>query len=430
MKTLRRCRNNIEAENVVLIDVDTYSFDNVIDIDLLESLTKKRGGSSVLTNDKNRPSRTYIYIDDDENPSERNNENGASSSRRYDPDSHFDQENISPFKLSKGKRTYGVSTQSDDDSSEDDDNLDCEVLEDSSGKLREEWERAFLKRKGDVHNDHFGNLNKNKQKHGQDLSFNEPQNKKNGKSHVGNDNHDESRFFDCDDARGYVDVDYGKDDLPAGKTSVYEDQFMDIDEIYEEIPSTSNQEENEKDDVEKDSTIDDVSVESSIIDQREKLKETEEYKQALEQELQARQIAVQIQAEEAQQLRRLQKRKKAESLRLLDMERRQKQRVEEIRETQKKDEENMNLKERYRTEVREELKKLEIMCPDMASLLRGLGIQVGDGPCPLSHEVRAAYKRALLSFHPDRASGSDMRQQVEAEEKFKLISRMKEKLAL
>jgi DnaJ-class molecular chaperone len=42
--------------------------------------------------------------------------------------------------------------------------------------------------------------------------------------------------------------------------------------------------------------------------------------------------------------------------------------------------------------------------------------------------VHAAYKRALLKFHPDRASKTDIRQQVEAEEKFKLISRMKEKL--
>ncbi|MQM11617.1 hypothetical protein Taro_044526 [Colocasia esculenta] len=42
--------------------------------------------------------------------------------------------------------------------------------------------------------------------------------------------------------------------------------------------------------------------------------------------------------------------------------------------------------------------------------------------------VNAAYKQALLRFHPDRASRTDIRQQVEAEEKFKLISRLKEKL--
>lgn len=43
-------------------------------------------------------------------------------------------------------------------------------------------------------------------------------------------------------------------------------------------------------------------------------------------------------------------------------------------------------------------------------------------------QVNAAYKKALLRFHPDRSSRADLRQQVEAEEKFKLISRLKEKL--
>ncbi|KAL4567993.1 hypothetical protein LXL04_023592 [Taraxacum kok-saghyz] len=381
MKALRRCRN-LEAENVVLIDVDTYNFNNVIDIDLLETLRKKQGGgTSGLTNDKNAPIKTYIYIDDDEIPNDTNFQNVASSSKRYDSDTHIDQENISPVKLSKGKRTYGLSTQSSSSSSssdDDDEDLDCDLMEDDlSGKLREQWERAYHKRKSEE--------------------------EKRKKSQIGNDN-------DNDD----------DDDLPGGR----EDERP--------CSSSSNEEEeiSEKNDVVNDSISDDVSVEDSIIDQREKLKETEEYKRALEEELSARQIALKIQAEEAQNARRLAKRKKAESMRLLDMERRQKLRVEEIRETQKKDEENMNLKEEYRTEVRKELQKLEVMCGDMASLLRGLGIQVGDSSCPLPHEVRAAYKRALLSFHPDRACASDMRQQVEAEEKFKLISRMKDKYSL
>ncbi|KAF9674222.1 hypothetical protein SADUNF_Sadunf10G0105100 [Salix dunnii] len=156
-----------------------------------------------------------------------------------------------------------------------------------------------------------------------------------------------------------------------------------------------------------------LSAERDIINGREKLKETDEYKQAIEEEWAARQQQLQIQAEEA---RRLRKRRKAETLRILDMERRQKQRLEEVRETQKKDEENLNMKERFRVEVRKELSRLEITCFNMASLLRSLGIH-----------VHAAYKRALLKLHPDRASKTDLRQQVEAEEKFKLISRMKEK---
>lgn len=533
MSALRRCRNIIVADNVDLIDVDTYDFNNVID--LSESLTKKR----VVSNDKSRPrpKRTYIFIDDDESPSdhhagagERNFENGASSSRRYGPD-------ISPVKLSKGKRTYsgrGFRADSESESSDDDDSPDCEFIEDLSGKFREQWERASLKRKADVRSDcggrkgrsndggssknkqknaqvpnfkatrsqkksgssysREGNLsdcdarddldvdggkddlpvrrnknkqkdaevpkfkathrekrsessfengsirddnlsdcdaradlpvgrNKNKQKEAEVPNFKAPRHMKKGESSTRKVNSRENNLSDCD-ARVNVEVDGGKDDLPVGETPVCEDEIMV--ESDEPIPSTSSEEENEKNDLEND----DVPVEDSIIDQREKLKETDEYKRALEEELSARQTALRIQAEEAQQLKRLQKRKKAEQLRLLDMERRQKQRVDEIRETQKKDEENMNLKEQYRTEFRQELKKLETTCLDMASLLRGLGIQIGNGVVPSPNEVRAAYKRALLSFHPDRSSGSNMRQQVEAEEKFKLISRMKEKLSL
>ncbi|CAH9123997.1 unnamed protein product [Cuscuta epithymum] len=166
---------------------------------------------------------------------------------------------------------------------------------------------------------------------------------------------------------------------------------------------------------------------SSLITEKERLKETDEYKKALEEELASRQRAIQIQAEEAQQLRRLVKRKKAERMRLLDMERRQKERLDEMRETQKKDEENMNTKDVIRNQVRRELSKIEATCHDMVSLLQGLGIVVGSSPSPLLNEVRTAYKKALLTFHPDRASRGDIRQQVEAEEKFKLISRMKEK---
>ncbi|OIW02204.1 hypothetical protein TanjilG_21857 [Lupinus angustifolius] len=165
-----------------------------------------------------------------------------------------------------------------------------------------------------------------------------------------------------------------------------------------------------------------ASNQTDIINEREKLKETDEYKRAIEEEWAARQQQLKIQAEEAQRLR---KRKKAEAQRLLEMQRRQKERIDE-------DEEFMNLKEQVRVEIQRGLSILETQCRDMASLLRGLGIHVGGG-IPLADEascVRAAYKRALLKFHPDRASKADIRGQVEAEEKFKLISRMKDKLSL
>ncbi|KAK9107159.1 hypothetical protein Syun_023170 [Stephania yunnanensis] len=162
-----------------------------------------------------------------------------------------------------------------------------------------------------------------------------------------------------------------------------------------------------------------------VIGEREKFKQTEEYKRAAEEEWASRHRQLQIQAEEA---RRMRKRKKAETLRLLDMERRQKQRLEEIRETNEKNVETINLKEQLRSLVRKELGSLEMTHNDMVSLLRCLGIHVGGGPFPTSREVNAAYKQALLRFHPDRVSRTDIKQQVEAEEKFKLISRLKEKL--
>ncbi|KAL5553577.1 hypothetical protein UlMin_040978 [Ulmus minor] len=171
-------------------------------------------------------------------------------------------------------------------------------------------------------------------------------------------------------------------------------------------------------------------VERCIINDREKLKETDEYKRAKEEEWAARQRELQRQQEEVQNLRKRKKAESREKQRLLDMQKRQKQRVQEVRETQKKDKENINMKEQIRHEISKELQALEMRCVDMASLLRGLGIPVGVGFHPTPQEVHSAYKRAVLKFHPDRASRTDVRQQVESEEKFKLISRMKEKFLL
>ncbi|KAL3636177.1 hypothetical protein CASFOL_020724 [Castilleja foliolosa] len=168
--------------------------------------------------------------------------------------------------------------------------------------------------------------------------------------------------------------------------------------------------------------------ETCIIYAREKIKETDEYKRAMEVEWASRKQVIQIQAEDARKQKRLKKRTKAESLRLFDMKKRQKERVEELRKSQKKNEENMNLKEIVRAEVRSELNKLEMStCHNMASMLNLLGISVGNWPNPTPQEVKTAYKRALLTFHPDRASQSDIHQQVEAEEKFKLMNWLKEK---
>lgn len=113
----------------------------------------------------------------------------------------------------------------------------------------------------------------------------------------------------------------------------------------------------------------------------------------------------------------MKKRKKAETLRILDMEKRQKQRVEEMRENQKKvnlfssvcfslhadiifvillfktfnlllqNEETLSLKEALRSEVRKDLESMEKKHIDMASILRGLGIPVGGGLFPMPNQV-------------------------------------------
>ncbi|KAG8098187.1 hypothetical protein GUJ93_ZPchr0013g36295 [Zizania palustris] len=157
---------------------------------------------------------------------------------------------------------------------------------------------------------------------------------------------------------------------------------------------------------------------NGLIGEREKHKESDEYKRAEEEEWASRQHELLIQSEEAQRLR---KRKKAEALRLLDMEKRQKQRLEEVRESQRKSEEDIQLKEKYRGVVRSELENIERGCIGLGSMLFALGIKVENG------KVKEAYKQALLKFHPDRVSRSDMYEQVKAEETFKFIARMKEK---
>ncbi|KAF3517998.1 hypothetical protein DY000_02063404 [Brassica cretica] len=184
--------------------------------------------------------------------------------------------------------------------------------------------------------------------------------------------------------------------------------------IIDPIPSTS----------EPVQSLQGTAPEIDVMLNREMLKETDEYKKAQEEEWESRQRQLQLQAEEAQRQR---KRRKLANTRQLEMERRQKERVEEVRETQKKEEESMNMKEKVRAEITKTLKVLELGCFNMAALLRGLGIPVKGGISPPPQEVHAAYKRAVLKFHPDRASGGDIKQQVEAEETFKLIARMKDK---
>lgn len=169
----------------------------------------------------------------------------------------------------------------------------------------------------------------------------------------------------------------------------------------------------------------DFAAGQDLVGAREKLKETTDFKLADEAEWANRMQELQKQALEAQRLR---ERKRAETERKNEVELRQKQRLEEIRLTQQREEKNMGMKDQLRGKVQADLERLASECRDMTSLLRRLQIPVEGGKYPSAQQVNAAYKKALLRFHPDRTSAiaqGDPKRQVEAEETFKLITRMK-----
>ncbi|GAB2234214.1 hypothetical protein Drorol1_Dr00003456 [Drosera rotundifolia] len=608
-RTLRRCTKSLSINDVVLIDVDSNDFHDVIVVDLPESLLEKLGKCStskvISIDDDDEEGHTDRTLDEDANLTSRESYPASTSS---------------PVKLSKFKRTYsgkvgstnryGLGPDSENDSS-DSDCSDCELMEGTSGKLREQWEQAFQRKNekhkiwsgSEVHADSPASNDSHQHHHGEESRekvqaedvgpsssahpryeddtfspctadgneasgqtvLNPPVGKsqggatgevtesdfvKNHSSHdtgysffkqFGNDHHpfcnqehsipeaSMPSAFEMDDNQANEEKPMSRDKeqdilvepclfnhqpniednfvfrspdrtdeepnfkhklqsgdadlsrtLPLDSDTEFRPSFApsecclnketgckeqrlseepsssdpksedeggkifdegqkvdeeqlhgsgchDMDDPMEEVPAAESSWGNPVVDNENDrppSLGVELSQDGLIID-RQKLKETDEYKRAMEEEVASRQQQLQIQAEEAQRLRR---RKRAETARIMDMERRQKQRVEEIRETQKKDMENMNKKEQLRANVRNELHRLEITCSDMASLLRSLGVHVGINPT--AHEVQAAYKKAALRFHPDRASRSDLRQQVESEERFKLISRMKERFLL
>ncbi|XP_073036200.1 uncharacterized protein [Primulina eburnea] len=648
-KTFRRCMNSEESdEDVILIDVDSDHFDNVMIIDVPDSLPKKRRGSSILMKDKSGPLQTVIYIDDDEeSPDKFNSFAGASSCRSFKPpekdfedvdaeENPFIQKNTTPVRLSKCKRTYsgkasagkgyGLNLDSENNSYANY-HPDCELMEDISGKVEEQWKKAFYRRKKGIKNiqsgirsqngasrndsihqtvgrksendnmeapHHFDTGKFSNQDKGtsplseeEDAYYNstyvsvggssyrgqhspsihtEPEDHKyfeSGSSSCHNgkifkksssySSHNEQATKEVKKTKSRVNVksDYGKassvkdevaiskgqnsveveadiiffpthefreshvtatgrvnemehlescdpheseslektynltsvrssyisSTLPdkqmncsctpssdaveflSGESSWFHNSLLgsrdgikkgchrEIRRTVDVIPlsgninfhindakvgldeSVSNSREDKDGDFHPENGHAVDYVESCMLCEREKFKETDEYERALEEEWASRQQALKIQAEEAPHFRRLQKRRKAETMRLMDMKRRQKERIEEMRSTQKKDEEKMNLKEVIRAEVRKELNKLEMTFHNMSSLLHSFGIQIEGWPNPSPQEVQTAYKKALLTFHPDRALQSDIRQQVEAEEKFKIINRFKEKYA-
>ncbi|PWA86086.1 hypothetical protein CTI12_AA142780 [Artemisia annua] len=125
-----------------------------------------------------------------------------------------------------------------------------------------------------------------------------------------------------------------------------------------------------------------------------------------------------IKAKEDKELHHMRKRKQSEN----ELDRRQKRRVEEVRESEKKKEECINLKEQYRIEVRDRLTRLERRSFNFRSFLANVGLHIAEA----DYEIKNAYKQAAKKFHPDRAPKDDLYKHVEAEETFKVIQQMKD----
>ncbi|EOA34056.1 hypothetical protein CARUB_v10021556mg [Capsella rubella] len=464
----KRCSANGIVEEFIVVDDD-----EVIILDFPESSKSKVSGTS-RTGNKSILQRVISIDDDDDDDvgDETENVHNAGISSSSNPpatnlqtsaevdndDCQFIQEKCAAFRFSKCKQTFstmpssgfrfGLGSDTDSDFS-DSDCSDCEILEGSRREVREQWEQAAflrkMKRAGKAglseeagpSNLHYGekaglsdetgpsNLHCDTGKHDQTSFFfaaRNPDGGKVGPSEAGSSNlHFDTNF---DGRIPDLASDFGSVEEDNRAKNHANSSFSNKEDFRGPFPlSPEIRVEHAKSDT----------PSSHFSSSKEPIDQTS-FKKVVEQ---PNNVQVQCEtsqtsdgdgdtthAEEAQKLR---KRRKLENTRQLEMERRQKERVEEVRETQKKDEESMNMREKVRAEINKSLKQLELGSFNMTSLLRGLGIHVGGGISPLPDEVHAAYKRAVLKFHPDRASRGDIKQQVEAEEKFKLIARMKDK---
>lgn len=187
-KTLKGCNMKGEFGNFVLIDDDGDRPENVIVIDATESVGEDLQGSSGSKGGERFPCSGVINIDDDDDETDNMDDeiyvecsdldSDASSSKSCpapdfmqksagldDDECQFVREKKSEFKLSKCKKTYTSKTQGGkrfglspeyEDSSSESDCSDSELSVGSVGKLREQWEKAFQRKKYSFRSDQSG----------------------------------------------------------------------------------------------------------------------------------------------------------------------------------------------------------------------------------------------------------------------------------
>lgn len=357
-KTLRKCKNKEKADKVILIDVDSGIYDNVVIIDVPESFPKRNQDSHTRNKDKTWLFKNVINIDDDDETPESSSPLGANNigfSARASKESfcvaeEFEnskdvQDSSTPVRLSKCKRTYSgkASTSNryglDTDSECDfygNDHLDCELMEDVSGKFQELWEKAVSRRRKDIHSGIKGhdstpsNINKEPQNaesknastHNKEASFfhtAEKPNKKIGStSPVGTEKDDFGFTHPSDDAvKDQEHFASGKSKSPADCTncelgsssrrSERQKRQASSNFFHQEEPNKKvnhhistavdkeNAKEEDKDAQQLETGHSSSPVDACITNEREKLKETDEYRRAMEEEWASRQQALQAQ---------------------------------------------------------------------------------------------------------------------------------------
>lgn len=168
MKETNRFSGNMAKgshENVAFIDVDSYRLDDVIIIDDTECVTKKFQGSNVST--QSRKSPIYIYVDgcssDDDACSPSRTFPSSSGGHFVELDGRQSRKQYAFFMGKCRQRNYGKATARNrfgldigsHSCSSESDSSDCEVMEGSFEKLQKQWEEASLRRKHDVRSAHF-----------------------------------------------------------------------------------------------------------------------------------------------------------------------------------------------------------------------------------------------------------------------------------
>ena len=79
--------------------------------------------------------------------------------------------------------------------------------------------------------------------------------------------------------------------------------------------------------------------------------------------------------------------------------------------------------------IREEFRReweTKVASLNLAETLECFGVAVEGGAHANAKQLRSAYRKALLRFHPDRQGAKELRERVAAEERFKILSQKME----